>query len=374
MNIEKNSGHITRQNDISDPIFQGNIYLFYTFDVGDDVNLGMIKASKTVHTYQRSWQKHFKHYHLPLCVHMAEYNTNRQINEKNVECFRTNIHHFGAFSFIYKISFSGTLTELRNKISLLDPEYQNRSLSDALVLFEKVKPYITQPKFFHHRTSYVVANLQPQSEKFSSKVLIEKHGSTIASALRFETTTLSDFQIKEILESTTGYYQDDLVIIDTEAAFVYDKDSEELLDFFEQALIQQLELQYFDKLLDKKLDAVYDRAVHIKSMKSYLPFIGTVYDPLSELSKLKVDISVITERLNNSIRLAGEPYYSRIYELLNEKFELEIWQKSIGKKLLIVQDVLSIYQNKVNAIREDMLSVLIIFLIMIEVLVAFIRH
>src|SRR3989338_3675501 len=314
---------------MNDPLFSGNIYLLYTFDVGDDVNLGMIKASKQLHVYQRSWPKHFKHYHVPLCVQLdhpvnpsADHNTQENPhtshnihNNKNTDnstknqCFRINIHHFGALSFIYKINFSGTLTELKHRVSTLDQEYQNKSLSTELALFE--------------------------------------------------TITLSDFQIKEILESTTGYYQDDLVIIDTEAAFVYDTDSEELLDFFEQALVQQLELQYFDKLLDKKLDAVYERAVHIKSLKNYLPFIGTIYDPLSELSKLKVDISVITERLNNSIRLAGEPYYSRIYQLLTEKFELELWQQSIEKKLHIVRDVLSIYQNKINAIREDILSVLV---------------
>ena len=379
---------------MNDPLFSGNIYLLYTFDVGDDVNLGMIKASKQLHVYQRSWPKHFKHYHVPLCVQLdhpvnpsADHNTQENPhtshnihNNKNTDnstknqCFRINIHHFGALSFIYKINFSGTLTELKHRVSTLDQEYQNKSLSTELALFEKIKDYVVQPKFFQHRASYVKITITPQPEKFSSKVLIEKYGSTIASALRFETTTLSDFQIKEILESTTGYYQDDLVIIDTEAAFVYDTDSEELLDFFEQALVQQLELQYFDKLLDKKLDAVYERAVHIKSLKNYLPFIGTIYDPLSELSKLKVDISVITERLNNSIRLAGEPYYSRIYQLLTEKFELELWQQSIEKKLHIVRDVLSIYQNKINAIREDILSVLVIFLIMIEVLVAFIRH
>ena len=39
------------------------------------------------------------------------------------------------------------------------------------------------------------------------------------------------------------------------------------------------------------------------------------------------------------------------------------------KKLSIVRDVRSIYQNKINSIREDMLSVLIIILILIEVII-----
>ena len=366
MNI-KNNG-LSQATEASEINFSGTIFLLHAFDIADGVDL--VKMRQTFETaLPRAWQKHFRHFHIPLAIEKTLGH-----HPDRVDCFRSNVHHFGAVSLMYKIPFNGTLESLRTKIDELSIQYRHFSTEDIQSIFKKIEPYTTQGKCFHHRTSYVVAHLNPLPEEtLSGRTMITKYGALIASALRFETTNLSEFQAQEILQSTTGYYQNDLVIIDTEAAFVYDKDADELLDFFEQALVQQLELQYFDKLLDSKLDAVYNRAIQQRSWFAYLPFIGTVYDPLSELSKLKVDISVITERLNNSIKLAGEPYYSRIYELLTKKFEVDNWRISIEKKLGIVRDVLSIYQNKVNSIREDILSVLIIILITIEVTVAILK-
>ena len=41
---------------------------------------------------------------------------------------------------------------------------------------------------------------------------------------------LSEYQKNEILETAIGYYRGDLIIIDTEAAFVYDDEYEDTLD------------------------------------------------------------------------------------------------------------------------------------------------
>ena len=162
-----------------------------------------------------------------------------------------------------------------------------------------------------------------------------------------------------------------MIIIDTEAAFIYDDEYEEVLDLFEFANMQQLELQYFDRVLDQQLNVVYEREIKKLPLLSYLPFIGALKsDPVGDLGKLKVDISVITERLENSIKLAGEAYYSELYSLLVEKLDIANWKESINRKLDIIIDVRTVYENKVDALREDLLSVLIIILIFIEVLVA----
>ena len=93
----------------------------------------------------------------------------------------------------------------------------------------------------------------------------------------------------------------------------------------------------------------------------------------NELSKLKVDISVITERLEGSIKIAGEPFYSELYALLIEKRDLKNLKESIDKKLGILNDVLSVLQQKIDAIREDMLTVSIILLIFLELIIALFR-
>jgi uncharacterized Rmd1/YagE family protein len=97
-------------------------------------------------------------------------------------------------------------------------------------------------------------------------------------------------------------------------------------------------------------------------------------DKVRYLSRLKVDISVITERLENSIKLAGEPYFTELYELLIKKLELREWKASIDRKLNIIRDVQDIYQHQIDSIREDILTVLIIILIFVELIVGVLLH
>ncbi len=351
---------------VDEQVFTGSIYQFYAFDIGDDVHLEKIKNSKNVTIKQRPLSDYLKTYHKPLTIDI------KSVSDK-AECIYANIHHFGVISFVYHVPFKGTLTELRDKLNNMYEELQRDSVQDAKVIFEVIKHAVTQPVFYHLRNKYFVAQINPEPTMIDTAVLRDKFGGTIASALRFEKTNISTFQLEDILESATGYYRNDLVIIDTEAAFVYDKDPQELLDFFEISMVQQLELRYFDKLLDGKLDAIYSRTLKKPSLIAYMPFIGTTYDPISELSKLRVDISVITERLENSIKTVGEAYYSEIYNLLVEKLEIELWKKSIEKKLSIVHEVRTIYQTQVSSIRHDMMNVLIIILIFIETVVALIE-
>ncbi len=346
-------------------LFSGIIYLVYAFDMGDDINLESVGQSSVVHTISREWPKYLKSYHKPLSIELPS-------KHRGTKALYANLHHFGAISIVYSIPFKGSLQSLRDKLNDLDGQFQEQSVDDAHRLFNKIEKYITQPKFFHQRNSYSVIAIDPDVT-VPAKQLREQYGPLIASTLRFETTTISLFQIEDILESATGYYRNDLVVIDTEAAFVYDHHANELIDFFEIAIIDQLELRYFDQLLDRKLDEVYNGTLQQPRFKNCLPFVGTMYDPIGELSKLKVDVSVITERLGSSIKTVGEVYYSEIYGLLTEKLELEALRQSVAKKLAIIRDVRTIYQNKVNSIREDILSVLIIILIFTELVVGLLK-
>ena len=193
--------------------------------------------------------------------------------------------------------------------------------------------------------------------------------------LRFELESLSEDQHNEILDSAIGYFRGDLIIVDIDATFAYDDEFEEIKDFFEFANIQQLELRYFDRFLDEQLNRIYEEGVQKLSIKSYLPFIGILAsDPVGDLGKLKADISVITERLESSIKIAGEPYFSELYELLVKKLDLKNWRSAIDRKLAIIHDVRVVYQHKTDAIREDLVSALIVLLIFIELIIGILSY
>ncbi|MBP9765280.1 hypothetical protein KBD08_02995 [Candidatus Babeliales bacterium] len=348
------------------PVFSGNIYIFSAYDVGFDIDFKAIRHFKEIRTEPAHVSKFFKHYHTPIEIEIPQH-------QEGSRCISSKLHHFGAISLTYKIPFMETLPELKTTLVKMDEKYQKQSVNDAYNIYKTIKPCIIKPNFYHMKSSYAVVQLNI-NKNITGRQLKDTYGHDIATLLRFETESLSDFQKEIIIASSIGYFKKDLIIIDTQAAFLYDPQYKELLDFFEFGNIQQLELHYFDKLLDKQLATLYERKTQTLPILSYMPFIGSRYfDPVGDLNKLKVDISVITERLESSIKFGGESYFSEIYNLIIKQLDLRSWQKSIDKKLNILKEIRYVYQNKVDSNREDLISILITTLIMIEVFVALMK-
>jgi len=348
-------------------IFSGNIYIFHAFDMADEIDLDKIKDSQKVILRPYSPPKYFKNYHLPISIDLPHPHT----TSKFESC---KIHNFGAVSLTYKVPFEGTLESIREQLPEIYDSYQEESVTNANSVYKKIKPHTIKPKFFHTRASYLVIQVDPQPDKIDVTTLKEKFGGIIASMIRFETETLSEYQKNEILEDAIGYFRGDMIVVDPESAFVYDEEYEEILELFEFANIQELELRYFDWVLDQQLNLTYEEKTKKRPWTAYLPFIRTPWKgPVADLQKLRVDISVITERLENSIKITGEAYFSELYALLVEKLDLEGWNNSINKKLSILADIRSVFQHTIDAIREDLLSTLIVILIFIELIVAIVK-
>ena len=349
-------------------LFSGNIFIFQAFDIGEDINLEKVRQSGTVLIRPLTLSKYFKNYHTPLPIDLPH-------PHESSKFISSNLHSFGVISLAYKVPFHDTLENLRKKLVSIDSEFQEQGVVDASSIFKMIKKYVKHERFFHLRTSYVVIQVDPRPDKISVVGFKDRYGSVIASLLRFETESLSEYQKGEILDSAMGYYREDLFIIDTQAAFVYDDEYEDILDLFEFANIQQLELQYFDRMLDQQLNVVYQREVRTLPLKAYIPLIGSLpRDLIGSLGILKVEISVIIERLESSIKIAGEEFISELYAVLVDKLDLKNWKESINTKLEIIRDMNTFHQNKVDSIREDFLSILIIVLIFIELVVGILSY
>ncbi len=345
-------------------VFSGNIYIFHAFDVGYEIDLEKISESKEIIVQPTHTPKYFKNYHTPLSIDLPHPHTTGKFSS-------CKIHNFGPISITYKIPFKDTLGNLRMELQDIEHEYQEESVINARSVFEKIKKHIMRPSFFHTRSSYVVIQVDQIPETISVEDLKKKYSGVIASMLRLETESLSEDQKNEILQDAIGYYRGDMIVIDTEAAFVYDDEYQEILDLFEFCNIQHLELRYFDRLLDRQLNLIYEEKLGKIPLTHYLPFIRAPWrGPVGDLGKLRVEISVISERLANSIKLSGETYFSELYTLLVDKLNLKNWSDSINKKLDIIADIRSVFQHKIDAIREDMLTILIIILIFTEILIA----
>ncbi len=347
--------------------YTGNIFVYYAFDVGDDINLEQIENLPEIITRPLKVSKHFKGYHIPLSIELPHPHSSSR-------CISTKLYNFGVFSLCYKIPFNQTLSDLRATLNDIDAEFREQSVEDAQLIFKKLRNFIKQARFFHLRTSYVVIQVDQQPDIVSTE-LKKDFGNIIASLVRFETETLSEYQKNEILESAIGYYRGDLIIIDIDSAFVYDDEYDEILDLFEFANIQHVELQYYDRVLDMLLNKVYQREVSGPPLKAYIPLLGMfTKDPVSSLGLLRVEISVIIERLESTLKATAEAYIEETYTLLAQKLDLKGWKESVTSKLEIIKDIYQVHQNKIDVNREDLLSLLVIILIAIELVVGILSY
>ncbi len=359
---------VSSEQSVTDRVFTGNLFIFHAFDIGDEINLEAVSNADHIITRSYTVPKFFKNYHMPLEIDLPH-------PHSSSGCQSVRLHNFGTISLTYKIPFSDTLNEIRKNIALIDNKFQEQSVIDAGNVFKAIKKFTKASKFFLTKSSYVVIQVDPEPSHIDTVELKKQYSNTIVSMLRFETQTLSEYQKTAILDTAIGYFKGDLIVVDTEAAFVYDPDYQEILYLFEFANIQALELRFFDRLLDQKLNLIYEERFGKVPFSAYLPFVGTNRkSPIDELGKLKVDIQVIIERMESSIKLVGEPYFSEIYELLVDKLDLDGWRNAINQKLEIISGIQSVIQHKVDSIRGDMLEVLIIILIFIELLIALWQH
>ena len=252
-------------NLIKNKEFSGNIFIFHAYDVGDDINLSAIEKSQAITIRPLNLPKYFKDYHTPLEVETPH-------PHEHSSYYSSKIHNFGAISLTYKIPFESTLEELRSNINELEGKYVEYSITDASAIFKKIRKYVAKPKFFLMRNSYLVIQIDP-TDDINVYEFKEQYSSIVASLLRFESENLSEYQKNDILSSAMGYYKGDFIVIDIEAALVVDDEYKEALDLFEFANIQQLELKFFDKVLNNQLSTIYERKLKAPTFRSYLLFI-----------------------------------------------------------------------------------------------------
>ena len=87
MSMEKEHNNPTKQQAQSH-IFSGHVYMFFAFDVGEDINFDAVRQSKDCTITPVNLSKFFKNYHAPLSIDVHN-------NDKSTHCVDIKIHQFG---------------------------------------------------------------------------------------------------------------------------------------------------------------------------------------------------------------------------------------------------------------------------------------
>ena len=183
---------------------------------------------------------------------------------------------------------------------------------------------------------------------------------------------LSDAEREDVLKNRYSYLEDDLAVVDWNCAFVLEPSGvTDIPDLLEFATAHLLELRYYDSLLDRELQGIYGE---IDAKRTLFNVFTRRYLKLRRrTAALLLELSEMTERLENAVKIVGDFYLARLYQGAVRRFRLPVWQDTVLRKQKLLAGVHELLNDAADTRRAELLELTIILLILWEILYAFIR-
>lgn len=195
----------------------------------------------------------------------------------------------------------------------------------------------------------------------------------LAALILGETTErLSPRSAQGILENTFQYSENDLAVIDWNAAVVMEPSGvREVPDVLEFALTHLLEFRYYDDLLDRRLTELYDATEERRKRKGWRKISGGQFAAIAQEANTRfMEFSEVIERIDNSLKVVGDFYLAVIFRAAIRRFRIPDWQQSVSRKMNVLARVSELLQGEINVQRGHALELVIITLILFEILTA----
>lgn len=283
------------------------------------------------------------------------------------------LYDFGAISVTYRFPLESSLERL---LALSEELYDNRALLDhsrsiVQVLMDAVRPAITRPSLANLVEDYAIYQIEAVTPAGPVEELLRRHAEVLAQVLRSERVALSPQEIEEALRCRHSFGPEDAVILDWNAALVFDREADDTRMVLEYANVELLEMRYLDDQLDGALDRAYQTLSHQKWWPLLL--LDRSHADLRRIAELQMDNALLFEGVNNALKLLGDQYLARVYRLAAQRLHLSDWDGSILRKLGTLESIYEKVSGLVAHRRAEFLEWIIIALIAIEIVLTLVR-
>jgi hypothetical protein len=362
-----------------DALVRGRLHVLVAFDWGDEINLDKARqlVPAELHALPRRRRTPssiaFRPPPLlfrldPIAVTMPELGGVQLQGEATV-------FDFAAVSAGLYVPFELTGRSLSQLAGwLAEPAPVVQAVRQALQpLYDKLRPAIQDAAWARDISEeFFVFEMPPGPPLPDVMQLLKAHGPWLASLSRLEPAPLSAEESTEALRLHLSYSPDDLFVADWAAAVLVDRDCEETLQAIEFANLQLLEYRYIDNRLDDIVAGAF--GVLHRPKHAPVPFWRSHARMLREMGDLNLEASVLFERTGNVLKLVGDQYLARVFQMLAQRFHAEEWRHNIQRKLEVVEDAYQIVSDQVDALRTQVLEVVVVVLIAVEIILALLRH
>ena len=172
------------------------------------------------------------------------------------------------------------------------------------------------------------------------------HSQIIASLLKSERQELADQEIAHTLQTQIKYGRHDLAIIDWDGAILFDPegDFEQEIELLTLANLQLLRHRTLDRDLDRRLERMAGLVQEGEPGKAVRSPFGhhELARGLVEVIRDRTHSIAQLQRLEREIKLIGDWYSARFFDVTSNKFKIADWRRTIQSKLESVEDIYAI--------------------------------
>lgn len=183
---------------------------------------------------------------------------------------------------------------------------------------------------------------------------VKEHASIIASLLKSEKFKLDEKEVEYTLASQIKYANNDLTIVDWDGAFLFDPQGnhEPTIELLTLANMQLLRHRILDRQLDERL-AKTAKLVKAPQRGFFLFKNKELTEGLKEVIKNRMTSISEFQTLEREIKLIGDWYSARLYDLATRKFKLHEWRTSIKDKLESLEDIFSVVTENFSVSAKE---------------------
>lgn len=358
-------------------IKNGMAHLYFAFDVGFAINLDETVRRITSGTPQaytrRRTNKYLKLTPSPVRIPQVFPEHTIFSSFKTQPQAEALIFEFGAVSVALKVPFSGDLPEVTQFIQSI---YENENLKQYARSFldqtlKDIAPAITKMSVSSQTEDYFVFQVLDFEPKLEAEDLIARHSGAIACMLRGEMVPLSEEEVSEIMANRVSYSKADVAFVDWDSAVVFNSEAEDICMVLEHTNVALLEFSFLNQQINHALEKFYD---YLQPNNHRFPafFFKSLYPQLQATGQFQLDTEIIFESVTNSLKLFGDVFLARLYDLSSRQMGLEDWQESINRKIKTIESLYSKLSHEESNRRLEILEWIIIVLIAVSILIPFI--
>jgi hypothetical protein len=368
-------GITTQTSAAADTSLHGSVLVLIQFDVCEEIRLDQLREIFGAKTVQAPSFKHpapgYVRYLRPPVVEPIEpvvMDSGERLDGQ------IKYYDYGVLSVVLELPFSGdweTLVRLASRW-VWDTDFASLASRIVKKKLERAAPALVKayPDSDWLNEDYFIFHVREIAGSPLAADLLAAQGQRIAQIVRGETAQLSDGERQEILQSRISYYPSDLAVIGWNGAFLYDTaaGAETAIQLLEYANSQLLEFRHYDDLLTKQLEGVYKFLEH--GGTGVLARWKTAR-AASRLHAVLLEVTELTERVDNAIKFLSDMFSARLYKLAAGKVGVPDYKDLVKEKLRTAEELYRFMVDQFHQSRAFILELMVVIILIIDLIYLF---